>query len=81
MQVFPREEVLVKASILALSVFTSLFVAAPILAQKSQSIVQVPSTSVERPEDRGLRAHTNHQILLPPNFTGASPSGETPTSI
>ena len=81
MQIFSREEAQVKTSVLALSVFASLFVAAPILAQKSQPIVQVPSTSIERPEDRGLRAHTNHLILLPPNFTGTSPSGETPSSI
>ena len=81
MQIFSREEAQVKTSVLALSVFASLFVAASILAQKSQPIVQVPSTSIERPEDRGLRAHTNHLILLPPNFTGTSPSGETPSSI
>ena len=38
MQIFSREEAQVKTSVLALSVFASLFVAAPILAQKSQPI-------------------------------------------
>jgi subtilase family serine protease len=52
--------------------------------------VAVPDSSVERPGDRGIRAHTNHLILVhpspkqgrptPPN-TGTSPQGETPDSI
>src|SRR5438046_1697545 len=75
------EEVQVKLSSFALSIIVSLVVVAPLLAQKSQPAVQVPATTVERPEDRGLRAHTNHLILLRPNFTGTSPSGETPASI
>jgi kumamolisin len=80
-QVFLVEEVQVRLSSFALSIMVSLVVVAPLLAQKSQPAVQVPATTVERPEDRGLRAHTNHLILLRPNFTGTSPSGETPASI
>src|SRR5437773_8082956 len=70
----------VKVPTLALSSSVLLFLAAPLLAQTSTSIL-VPNSSLERPEDRGLRAHTNHLILLRPDLTGTAPSGETPTSI
>jgi len=70
----------VKVPTLALSSSVLLFLAAPLLAQTSTSIL-VPNSSLERPEDRGLRAHTNHLILLRPDVTGTSPSGETPSSI
>jgi subtilase family serine protease len=43
--------------------------------------VIVPDSTVEHPEDVGLRAHTNHLIMLRGRFTGTSPSGETPQSI
>jgi kumamolisin len=45
--------------------------------------VAVPDTSVERAQDRGIRAHTNHLIREEgkPNRGGGSPSGETPASI
>ena len=69
-----------KVPTLALSSSVLLFLAAPLLAQTSTSIL-VPNSSLERPEDRGLRAHTNHLILLRPDVTGTSPSGETPSSI
>ena len=69
-----------KVPTLALSRSVLLFLAAPLLAQTSTSIL-VPNSSLERPEDRGLRAHTNHLILLRPDVTGTSPSGETPSSI
>ena len=51
-------------------------------APKKFSIL-VPDTSVVRPEDRGLRAHTNHLIRVDvnPSPNAASPSGETPATI
>ena len=60
----------------------------PLLAQGQRgghAIVVVPDSSVEHAEDVGVRAHTNHLILVPasmqPNSVGASPAGETPQSI
>jgi subtilase family serine protease len=47
----------------------------------SHAAVLIPDSSIERPADVGLRAHTNHLILVNPKFTGASPAGETPQSI
>jgi len=44
----------------------------------------VPETTIERLEDRGIRAHTNHLILeeaKPSRPGGGGPSGETPASI
>jgi subtilase family serine protease len=50
-----------------------------------RGVVVVPDSTVEHAEDVGLRAHTNHLILVPaamqPNFVGAAPAGETPQSI
>jgi kumamolisin len=43
--------------------------------------ILIPATTVEHPQDVGVRAHTNHLILVRPDFVGASPSGETPSSI
>ena len=46
--------------------------------------VMVPETTIERLEDRGIRAHTNHLILeeaKPSRPGGGGPSGETPASI
>ncbi len=43
--------------------------------------VLIPDSSIERPEDVGVRAHTNHLIRVNPQFTGTSPTGETPQSI
>ena len=46
--------------------------------------VMVPDTTVERAQDRGLRAHTNHLIRMdakPDRPGGGGPSGETPSSI
>jgi len=43
--------------------------------------ILIPATTIEHPEDVGVRAHTNHLILVRPNFVGTSPSGETPSSI
>lgn len=45
--------------------------------------ILVPDTTVERAQDRGLRAHTNHLIRVEvnPSPNAASPSGETPATI
>ena len=45
--------------------------------------VIVPPSSIERPEERGLRAHTNHLIFVPgrPQVEGGVPAGENPTSL
>ena len=46
--------------------------------------ILVPDTTVERPQDRGLRAHTNHLVRVeakPSRPGGRGPSGETPASI
>lgn len=49
----------------------------------SHAAVLVPPTTIELPEDIGLRAHTNHLILLDrrPGKNSGSPSGETPSSL
>lgn len=47
----------------------------------SHAAVLIPDSSIERPEHVGVRAHTNHLILVNPKFTGTSPAGETPQSI
>lgn len=57
----------------------SLFVSAPAAHAQDQEghgrgSVHVPDTSVEGPEDRGQRAHTNHRILISPDG-GLGPSG------
>jgi subtilase family serine protease len=41
----------------------------------------VPDSSLERPEDVGKKAHTNHVIFLRAGATYTSPWGETPASI
>src|SRR6266851_2988910 len=44
--------------------------------------VVVPESTIERPEDVGLRAHTNHMIRDERRGGGgSSPSGETPASL
>ena len=43
--------------------------------------VMVPDSSLERPEDVGKKAHTNHVIFLRAGATYTSPWGETPASI
>ena len=46
--------------------------------------VIIPDTSVENPEDRGQRAHTNHLILTPQTgaiIKSSAPVGETPGSL
>jgi len=60
--------------------------ASVVLAQGANSRpgkVIVPDTNIEHATDIGVRAHTNYRIFVPAEkqFTGTSPSGETPGSI
>lgn len=48
--------------------------------RRSHAVVVIPATSIELPEDIGLRAHTNHLIRFD-GKPGSSPSGETPSSL
>jgi subtilase family serine protease len=43
--------------------------------------IQIPDSSIERPGDHGVAAHTNHLIRVGPNAVGTAPRGETPASI
>jgi subtilase family serine protease len=47
----------------------------------SHAAVIIPDTTIEHPENIGLRAHTNHLVVYRPEFTGTAPAGETPQSI
>src|SRR6266567_505039 len=44
-------------------------------------VVVVPYSTQEMPWDVGIRAHTNHLIMVRPDLGGSSPSGETPGSL
>jgi len=87
-----------RSSTLTVAVVSVLLIAlaSPAFAQRQDRRAQVlvPSSSVERPEDRGLRAHTNILVLQPASavvpFSGITPlvgppfAGyfyETPASI
>lgn len=49
---------------------------------RSRSAVLIPATSIEFPEDVGIRAHTNHLIVFDGKpGGGGSASGETPASL
>jgi kumamolisin len=49
---------------------------------QSHAAVIIPATSIELPEDVGMRAHTNHLIRYAGKPGGnTSPSGETPQSL
>jgi subtilase family serine protease len=52
-----------------------------IAAAQPPSWVLLPDSSIEHAGDKGLNAHTNHVILVRPQFTGTAPAGETPQSI
>ena len=43
------------------------FLAGPALAQNAPPNIVIPELSIVRPEDAGLRVHTNTQILIDPN--------------
>ncbi len=49
---------------------------------QSHAAVLIPASTVEHPEDVGLRAHTNHLIRFERKHGGGgTPSGETPASL
>ncbi len=45
------------------------------------AILVVPDTTIEHPTDIGVRAHTNHLIMVRSRFTGLTPSGLNPPAI
>jgi len=54
----------------------------PVCAQEHlNGMVVWPDSSVEREHEIGLRAHTNHLILLHPQLGGGAPAGLTPDII
>ena len=64
--------------------------AAPLLAQNAQAAqnshayIVVPDSTVEHGEDIGIRAHTNHLILVRPDASpqaSSGPTGNTPATI
>src|SRR5260370_824006 len=68
------------------SLIFTLTVPAPGISQsengQSHAGVLIPESTIEHPEDVGLRAHTNHLIKFDgKSHHGGSPSGETPTSL
>jgi subtilase family serine protease len=68
-------------SLVALSLCLS--VALPVAAEPAgrPDRVFVPDTSIEAPSDRGIRAHTNHRILLDPDGGLGPRGGMTPDQI
>jgi len=48
---------------------------------QSHAAILIPDTSIEQPEDVGVRAHTNHQIRFEPDRGGTSPSGMSPATL
>jgi len=49
--------------------------------RRDQATILIPDSSQEAVADIGVRAHTNHLVLVRPQFTGTAPAGETPQSI
>lgn len=72
-------------TLISISLLLAMVSSASLLSAQGQlprrGKVVVPDSSVERPEDVGIRAHTNHLILVSPEFVGTAPSGETPASL
>lgn len=72
---------------LSLFVFTMFLGTSALMAQgqgANHASVLVPDSTVEHPEDVGVRAHTNHLILLrenQPSPAASSPSGKSPLQI
>src|SRR5215472_5844015 len=72
------------ASSLFVAAFLTLGLALPALTQNTpaRGTVIVPQSSVARPEDAGLRAHTNFMIFTPDRSRPEqSFAGETPASL
>jgi len=71
--------------LIAASAVLCLAVAGTLQAEpENEGTVVIPASSVQRPEDLGLRAHTNFQIFVPkikPKFNSPPPFAETPASL
>lgn len=77
-----------RSSVRSLALVATLLMLAFVASAAAQSSprrgrVIVPETSIERPADAGVRAHTNHLIFVPESAqaTFSTPSGETPASL
>ena len=62
------------------------FAAAPANTFRPQGTIVLPASSVARPEDAGVRAHTTHMIFVPQGHSMSSPTpsytfAETPASL
>ncbi len=66
--------------VLALMIIASVSI---VSAQVRKGHVIVPDSSIVRPGDAGIRAHTNHLIFVPDGIQNDSstPQGETPASL
>jgi len=60
-----------------------LAVACLVSAQERRGVGIIPASGLERPEDVGVRMHTNYRIYAPngPLKALATPAGETPASL
>jgi subtilase family serine protease len=60
-----------------------LLLSAWLSAQDQRGTVVIPQSSIFRPEDAGIRAHTNIQLFYPGGVIpdSATPTGETPSSL
>ena len=63
--------------------FTLTFAAAsiPSLAQRDIGHISIPSSSIPRSSDRGVRAHTNIELYINDEPSSPVPDAETPASI
>lgn len=66
--------------VLAGLLFASLFAALPAPAQHADQVL-IPDTSVEDAKDTGIKAHTNHRILISPAGGQGPNGGMTPDQL
>lgn len=76
------------AVILSAALVVLLLMPIGVAAQEMYSVpggyVLIPASSIEHPQDIGLRAHTNFEVFVPnvqPNFPSPPPFAETPASL
>ena len=68
-------------SVVALAILVAAFAPA-VQAQDMSPRTYVPASSIERPEDMGIRAHTNIIVRIHPDITNpCGPTCETPASL
>ncbi len=66
------------------AVSLSILTGAKFVMAQGQGRVIVPDSSIEQPQDVGIRAHTNHLLLVPassPSPAASTPSGYSPSTI